>query len=460
LLDLDPTTKIEFYAVVWLALLLSALARGGDMRGSTVGLPLAFILSYTFVHSGALVHLVDGYDPAMSPYLRGFHYDKATVAEGLEASCLGMIGATCGFVLADQRKRRAVQSLKVPSDKLRERAVFLLFLGGAVTIFTKLLAKFGIQAAGMQAVLDNIGSLFVTGSCCFIYYKFMLYGEHKAMITAAIFSLVVPAFILITTGILADSVSNSLVIVCFYLSLSAKRAGSFVKKFFIISSVLGLAFVFAGAYLQSRHVLRSVISGGEGSDAAVGVIVQSASNFDPDSLIQYDTLALFDARLDQNIFVGLAIQNLRAGSDNFEDGATIGLALLGWVPRFLWPDKPGRGGSTFLAKHTGLQFSQDTTFGAGPVFEFYVNFGYPGVFFGFVVLGFILRRLDIAAFRSLRAESLGSFAQYQLMGVILLGSLADLFFLVTSIAVALLVGLGLRIAWSRKAALSLREAGA
>jgi len=94
------------------------------------------------------------------------------------------------------------------------------------------------------------------------------------------------------------------------------------------------------------------------------------------------------------------------------------------------------------------------------VFEFYVNFGYPGVFFGFVVLGFILRRLDIAAFRSLRAESLGSFAQYQLMGVILLGSLADLFFLVTSIAVALLVGLGLRIAWSRKAALSLREAGA
>lgn len=460
MLDLDATTKIEFYAFVWLALLLRAAARAGSAHGSSVGLPLAFIMSYTYAYGGALIHLVDGFDPTMSPYLRGLGYTRETVAEGLEASCLGMFGASLGFVVADQWKRGVRAVSKLPSAKLREAAVFLLIVGGGFTITTRIMTEFGLSVEGIQAVLSTIRNLLVIGSCGFVYYKLRHGGERQAIVATAFFALLTPVFLLVTTAILADSVSNAILIVSFYLAFRNKGRNSIGRNAVIVIALMCFSFVVASAYLQSRQVLRAVVWGGGGVVAAAQTAVQLARNFDLDSATNNDTLALLDARLNQSIFVGLAIQHLRAGATNFEEGATIRLALLGWVPRFLWPGKPERGGSAFLAKHTGLVFSQGTTFGAGSVFEFYVNFGYTGVLIGFIVLGFIIRRLDIAAFGTLRSGALGGFAQYMLVGVVLLGPLADLFFLVTSVAVGAILGFGLRVAWSRRVPVRLCEATA
>jgi hypothetical protein len=76
MLDLSATFKIEFYSLIWGALLLIALARIGGTRFDSMGLPFAFIASYTVSHVGALVHLVNDYDPTMSAYLQGFGYTR------------------------------------------------------------------------------------------------------------------------------------------------------------------------------------------------------------------------------------------------------------------------------------------------------------------------------------------------------------------------------------------------
>jgi hypothetical protein len=130
--------------------------------------------------------------------------------------------------------------------------------------------------------------------------------------------------------------------------------------------------------------------------------------------------------------------------DTYENGQTVVLALFGWIPRFLWPGKPERGSSEFLTKHSGKVVAEGSSFGAGPIFEFYANFGYIGVFFGFVVLGVGVRSLDIAANNNLTNGRMDRFVRYFLLGLTMLQPLADLFFTVTALGAALVLSLGLQ----------------
>ena len=167
-------------------------------------------------------------------------------------------------------------------------------------------------------------------------------------------------------------------------------------------------------------------------------MIDLASRFDPASIGDDQTLVLIEQRLDQSVFIGLAIEGLRI-NQNYENGSTIGVALLGWVPRFIWPDKPQAGGSELISKYTGYKFNEQTTFGTGPVFEYYVNFGLPGVAFGLLILGMVLRYLDIRAYRALQSDSPWDFSQSILLSIPLIAPLASSLFMVTALTVALAV---------------------
>jgi hypothetical protein len=65
---------------------------------------------------------------------------------------------------------------------------------------------------------------------------------------------------------------------------------------------------------------------------------------------------------------------------------------------------------------------------------------------GFMVIGAVLRALDIAAFNRLRAGIMDRFAQYSLVALPLMQPLADLFFTVSAMAAALVLSLALRLA--------------
>lgn len=271
-------------------------------------------------------------------------------------------------------------------------------------------------------------------------------GSRQAMIWAGVLALVMPAVLLISTAILADSIVLAILITTFYLALPSPSVNIFWRNLIMLGLSITCALVFAVFYLQARSALREVVWSGGSIGAAASNVTNSAGSFDVRTSQDNETLYMIDGRLNQNIFVGLAIEQLRSLPNSYENGTTIEQAMLAWVPRFLWPGKPERGGSSFVAQHTGLEFSEGTTFGAGPVFEFYVNFGYIGIAAGFFVLGYMVRAFDITASRALETGNLARFAQYQLAGIAILQPLADLFYVVNGLVAALLLGWGLRVA--------------
>lgn len=453
--ELEATRKIALYSVLWAALLLWTLFRTSTAKQATVGLPYAMLLMYTIAHGGALVHLVPGYDHNASPYLAAMKYTSSTVADGLEVSFLALLAAVIGFAIIEAfmaPNRVPAGITRTSQRRLRTGAIFVLCvgaLGAAIQTFAVLV---GIELPGFQALLASLRGLFAVGSCGLILYFHQNKDERAVVIAAASLAIILPLIVLVTTAILEDSTIILVSIVIFCLTLRdpiRSPRGVFWRNLFVSASVVIVGFYSAVTYLQARAELREVVWGGEGVSSALSTTIDAIAHFDPGSATSYESLALIDGRLNQNVFIGLAVENTRFDPNIYARGETIFGSFAALVPRFLWPEKPQRGGSEFVSKYTGLMFSSGTTFGAGPIFEFYVNYSYWGVFFGFLMWGAVLRGFDIVAASSLRGSNTARYAQYHLAGLMMLQPLAELFFVLTLVGAAFIVGALLRFLWVR-----------
>ena len=107
----------------------------------------------------------------------------------------------------------------------------------------------------------------------------------------------------------------------------------------------------------------------------------------------------------------------------YASGDTLGKVAMGLIPRVFWPDKPvvGGGGSV-VRDFTGLEFAEGTSFGAGQVFEFYVNFGSLGVIGGFLLYGWLIGRMDLSVIKYLRQGDQRRFLLWFLPGLALLAA--------------------------------------
>lgn len=78
---------------------------------------------------------------------------------------------------------------------------------------------------------------------------------------------------------------------------------------------------------------------------------------------------------------------------DFKNGATLAYMAYGWVPRFLWPEKPiAQIANKLLPVEYGLQSdigARTTMFGVGSVAEVYTNFGVFGILPVFFILGLL-----------------------------------------------------------------------
>jgi hypothetical protein len=134
-----------------------------------------------------------------------------------------------------------------------------------------------------------------------------------------------------------------------------------------------------------------------------------------------NTMHLFalDQRLNQNFLVGRGVIRHREGLVKLSYGGTVPWWAL--IPRAIWPDKPPVGGSgDIVSKFTGVRFAKGTSVGVGQVLEFYMNFGNVGVVVGFVVLGFVLMRLDQGIMRAFANRRIPALLARALPGLALL----------------------------------------
>lgn len=74
---------------------------------------------------------------------------------------------------------------------------------------------------------------------------------------------------------------------------------------------------------------------------------------------------------------------------DFAKGQTIlDAVVFGFIPRFLWPDKPVTGGTNFLAeKYADMTIAEGTSVGVGMISEFYINGGTWAVLLGMLGIG-------------------------------------------------------------------------
>jgi hypothetical protein len=147
-------------------------------------------------------------------------------------------------------------------------------------------------------------------------------------------------------------------------------------------------------YAQQRDEIREVIwYQNAGITKRLEEVSKLVTDFQLLDLSNDLHLTYLDMRLNQNWLVGAGVIRHRDGEAELRYGATVPLWAL--IPRAIWPDKPGIGGSgDLVSTFTGIIFAEGTSVGVGQVLEFYMNFGVPGVLFGFALFGFFLMRLD------------------------------------------------------------------
>jgi hypothetical protein len=92
------------------------------------------------------------------------------------------------------------------------------------------------------------------------------------------------------------------------------------------------------------------------------------------------------------------------------------------------------------------------------VLEFFVNFGYLGVFAGFIVLGWIISRIDRISAHHLLNGRYWEFSRLYLVGIIAIDPLLRPFFVVAGALIAWLLVTALMMVWPRKSGVGLRVA--
>jgi hypothetical protein len=266
---------------------------------------------------------------------------------------------------------------------------------------------------GFNAIPVAVSQLVVTGSCLQAWMAWHRSGKPGLLRTLPQ-TLLIPMVVLVKQGFMSYGV------------LAISTIMLFVAQFFRPRWLLAigtLACVYPGltafvTYMRDRDEIRSVVwSEASTLSEKIQTAWHTASNIDLFDPRDPDQLMYIDGRLNQDVLVGAAVDNL-SGSGEFLNGSTIVDALLAMIPRIIWRDKPiGAGSGSIVSKLTGLEFASGTSVGIGPVLEFYGNFGTKGVVIGFFFLGALIGALDLCAGIHLRLGNWAIFTSFFLVGI-------------------------------------------
>ena len=254
--------------------------------------------------------------------------------------------------------------------------------------------------------------------------------------------LVYPVLMLLLGGFLSYG-SAAIIVVCAALTISTRNYWRVMVGIIIFTFLSITVFV---NYFSHRERIRNQVWGGTPVQERVDSVLDTARDFEWFDPANRTQLISLDARLNQNYFVGLAAKRIELGQVSYLKGESVWEGVLSLVPRVFWPDKPVFAGSPrIVAKMTGLRLSPTTSFGVGNVMEFQINFGVPGVIIGFLLLGWLIGKLDFEAALAEGKGDLGTAILFFLPCVALIqpnGSLVEL----CSGAAAAVVG---ALAWKR-----------
>lgn len=399
---------------IWLGTMpvLALVRRRQNHEGS--GLLYAYVLNLWAIHwLGAAVHTL--------PWFR--RGDLDVILLGLEQSTYGIVAFVVGsLVLAPMLESARSGTAELVEDlpaRPRGVAAYYLVLGGLAYVFLsqlRLPTLGAVVAAGQQ--------LLVVGLCLKCWWAWQA-GRAGRLAAWLGVTLLLPVFTIVHTGFLSYGAVAALIVFVF--------VGSFYRPRRKVVAV-ALVIVYAGlsfyvSYMRDRPEIRETVWGGRPLEERIERVIATVGGiewFDPTD-VQH--LAAIDERLNQNYFVGLAVDDLsRSGA--YANGDTLVDGVLALVPRAAWPEKPVFAGSgDLVTRFTGVRFREGTSVGVGTVLELYANFGTVGVMVGFLLLGVLMTLLDATAHRRLALGRWEGFTLSYLVGMSFLqvgGSLVEI----------------------------------
>jgi hypothetical protein len=381
---------------VWVVVAVVLLWSQWRWGGASCGLPFAYIVGLGIIHvPGAVLYLDPSYE----------FYNPQYVETGFQITTLGIVGFTVGVLLAGTRARirRGGNAKSAHSDTVLRttapeinRLAWIFLVAGFVVQYVLTPALQGLFLTGL---LSGLAQLTVAGTCLGLYAAHIS-GDHALLRRWLMVACAFPIITLLASAFLGYGIFALLVVASFAIALFRPRLWTVIP--FTVAVLIGIS-VFV-TYARDRGDYRAAVSQ-EGATIKQRLerIVNTFANFEFIDLENPKHRASIDLRLNQNDLVGSAEAHIDSGRADYAAGETFWVALAAPIPRLLWPDKPVFGGSgNTVAEYTGYSFDDATSVGMGQVLEFFINFGWAGEFWCYVLFGALCRRLDMHAGFALR----------------------------------------------------------
>jgi hypothetical protein len=398
----------------------------------SLGLPVAYLYLLLLIHlPGAYAHIAGG----------DFLLHSNLTQTAMLFTVIGSVCFVAGVWLSLSTNPKV--SLR-PSVDRPQFCLFCLIAGWLSVLIPSPL--YAIPSVG--AAVDKGGAIWMVGVLLGLRGAVQDRDLKRTMLWLCAL-MVYPVVMLLFAAFLGYG-SAAIILTCSALTVSTRSYWRVLAAIAIFTFVSLSIFV---NYFEHRPDIRSKVWSGAPMEARIESVVNTVNDFKWFDASDRHHLADLDQRLNQNYFVGLSARRIQQGQATYLYGDSVWEGLLAVIPRAFWPEKPVTAGSPMIvARMTGLRLSQNTSFGVGNVMEFYINFGVPGVVVGFLILGWLIGKLDYKAALAENRGDLGTTIYAFLPAVALIdpgGSLVEM----SGGAAAAFVGAFLwNLAWKRFAA--------
>lgn len=357
-----------------------------------LGLPLVYAFTLSVIHAvTAYIHTMPKYTPKHAMLVQSgltletTYYGFRMMVFGFGAFLLGVL--ICPLFIRKETAPRPFVPCREMTTMLPGTLVIVAFLSFFVF-------------APIFRLLPSLGTLTTAGCSCSVagvyLYCWQAYQQHNLpKLTLGLLSTaVIPMITMIFMGFAGYGASAAAVIWLLVLSFYRPRWLSLT----VLALILYVGLSFFLNWMIERDYIRDAVRDQYGLGSRVDRVARIFDDFQLLDFSRQDHLEVLDSRLNQNDLAGKAWRQLDTGRVHFANGETLLIAAIAWVPRILWPGKPVTGGGgDMVTRFTGQRFSEGTSVGAGQVMEFYVNFGWTGLFVGFLLFGIVLRWMDMRA---------------------------------------------------------------
>jgi len=406
-------TNLTFWLILWAVAVASILLVRLRTKATACGLVFAYIFNLWAIHwVAASLYIMPWYSGDwLAIWYRGFH--SGWVEDGFKLSTYGIVAFAVGVLFLAPHWLKTLSAIKqepfirVPDPRLPRAYIVtgLLFFFFLPPGIRKIPTISTIVSSGLN--LAAIGFALAAWKS----WQDKKFRKFYRIIITGIVSL--PVLTLVTQGFVSFGAAAVLGILAFVASFFRP-----LWKLIMMTLLVGyLGLSIYVTYMRDREPIRESVWGGEEIAKRVSLVYQTFSNFEWFSLSNEAHLRRVDQRLNQNLLVGAAMENIPSNQD-YVHGETFWTAIIVLIPRPLWPDKPGfLGGSNLASRLTGLNFLEETTIGIGEVMEFYANFGILGVVVGFLCVGVVVALFDSMARKHLLRGDWQGFTLWFLPGL-------------------------------------------